>query len=180
MKTFFNLFVTIILSILLTTTTFAGQWEQFGSLWYYRQDDGSLAIGSQQIDGNGYYFDQYGCMLTDVNISGYIFDNTGKNDQNYQIPLDFGYYAPDQSKYITSMYGQLPVSMFFNDNQLMIVDMSFDKNKLSTSEGNYIYDSITKTYCKNDIYINVLSKNSFTMTVIGANNIIEVPFIKVY
>jgi hypothetical protein len=78
------------------------------------------------------------------------------------------------------MYGQLPVSIFFNENQLMIVDMSFDKNKLSTSEGTYVYDSIAKTYCKNNISINVMSKDSFSMTVIGANNIIEVPFVKVY
>lgn len=64
---------TALLSMLASSTAFAGQWKQEGSTWKYQNDDGSYITNNWQwIDGNGdgvsesYYFNENGYMLTNT------------------------------------------------------------------------------------------------------------------
>lgn len=65
--------LTAALSMLASSTAFAGQWKQEGSTWKYQNDDGSYPTNTWQwIDGNGdgvsesYYFNENGYMLTNT------------------------------------------------------------------------------------------------------------------
>lgn len=65
--------LTAALSMLASSTSFAGQWKQEGSTWKYQNDDGSYVTNNWQwIDGNGdgisesYYFNENGYMLANT------------------------------------------------------------------------------------------------------------------
>lgn len=65
--------LTAALSMLASSTSFAGQWKQEGSTWKYQNDDGSYPTNTWQwIDGNGdgisesYYFNENGYMLANT------------------------------------------------------------------------------------------------------------------
>lgn len=64
-------FAAAIISVSMTTTTFAGQWQAEGPTWKYIKDDGNPAT-SEWItdDGEWYHFDEKGVMQT-----GWILDN---------------------------------------------------------------------------------------------------------
>lgn len=61
----------------MSMTTFAGQWQQDTTGWWYEQDSG-YAIGWQWIDGKCYYFDGNGYMLANTTTpDGYTVDASG-------------------------------------------------------------------------------------------------------
>lgn len=67
MKKHKTMAMTMILSLSLVSTVFAGTWQpQTTVQWRYQNDDGSYATGWVQDDGKYYYLDSNGIMLTDT------------------------------------------------------------------------------------------------------------------
>ena len=63
-----KLFFTVgVASAVLSMTSFAGEWKQDASGWWYQNDDGSYSTNTwQEIGGKQYYFDANGYMLHDT------------------------------------------------------------------------------------------------------------------
>lgn len=54
-------------SIILSMTSFAAEWKQDNSGWWYQNDDGSYPTNTwKEIDGKQYYFDNNGYILTNT------------------------------------------------------------------------------------------------------------------
>lgn len=67
------LFAAVVLSITMSFSAFAGQWNQDAKGWWYQNDDGTYPVSSWQwIDGNAdgvsecYYFNESGYCLTNT------------------------------------------------------------------------------------------------------------------
>ena len=61
------LFAVGVASAVLSMTSFAGEWKQDASGWWYQNDDGSFTRnGWQNISGKQYYFNENGYMLHDT------------------------------------------------------------------------------------------------------------------
>lgn len=74
------LFSVTIMTMLLSSTAFAGEWKQEtdGRYWY-QNDDGSYPVNQwMKIEGKDYYFDANGYMLSDtVTPDGYVVGSDG-------------------------------------------------------------------------------------------------------
>lgn len=72
--------LTAALSMLASSTAFAGQWKQEGSTWKYQNDDGSYATNNWQwIDGKSYCFDSNGNMYANTTTpDGYTVNADGQ------------------------------------------------------------------------------------------------------
>lgn len=73
-----------LLSMLASSTVFAGQWKSDNNGWWYQNDDGSYPANTWQwIDGNGdgvsesYYFNENGYLLTNSSKDGYTVNADG-------------------------------------------------------------------------------------------------------
>lgn len=56
-----------ILSTLMSTQAFAGQWQQDSNGWWYQNDNGSYPVNQWlEVDGKQYYFNSDGYMLHDT------------------------------------------------------------------------------------------------------------------
>ena len=54
-------------SAALSMTSFAGEWKQDASGWWYQNDDGSYPTNTwKEINGKQYYFDNNGYILTNT------------------------------------------------------------------------------------------------------------------
>lgn len=78
------LLTTFAMTLMLSMTAMAGQWERDTTGWWYRNDDGSYYAGCWQwIDGNGdgvaecYYFNQEGYLIVDGIADGYAVNTDG-------------------------------------------------------------------------------------------------------
>lgn len=71
---------TALLSMLASSTVFAGQWKQEGSTWKYQNDDGSYITNNWQwIDGKSYCFDSNGNMYANTTTpDGYTVNTDGQ------------------------------------------------------------------------------------------------------
>jgi len=76
--------VSAMLSMLATSTAFAGEWKSDNNGWWYQNDDGSYPANTWQwIDGNGdgvsesYYFNENGYLLTNSSKDGYTVNADG-------------------------------------------------------------------------------------------------------
>lgn len=71
---------TALLSMLASSTVFAGQWKQEGSTWKYQNDDGSYVTNNWQwIDGKSYCFDSNGNMYANTTTpDGYTVNGDGQ------------------------------------------------------------------------------------------------------
>lgn len=76
--------VTALLSMLASSTVFAGEWKSDNNGWWYQNDDGSYPTNTWQwIDGNGdgisesYYFNENGYMLANSTKDGYTVNADG-------------------------------------------------------------------------------------------------------
>lgn len=75
----------LILSVTISTISYAGEWAQDESGWRYYNDDGSYEVNTWQwIDGNGdgvsekYYFNEDGyCLINTMTPDGSIVDSNG-------------------------------------------------------------------------------------------------------
>ena len=72
--------LTAALSMLASSTAFAGQWKQEGSTWKYQNDDGSYITNNWQwIDGKSYCFDSNGNMYANTTTpDGYTVNTDGQ------------------------------------------------------------------------------------------------------
>lgn len=72
--------LTAALSMLASSTSFAGQWKQEGSTWKYQNDDGSYVTNNWQwIDGKSYCFDSNGNMYANTTTpDGYTVNGDGQ------------------------------------------------------------------------------------------------------
>lgn len=70
---------TVALTLSMSVPTFAGQWQQNTTGWWYQNDDGGYPVNSWQwIDGKCYYFDSNGYMLANTTTpDGYAVDASG-------------------------------------------------------------------------------------------------------
>ena len=87
---------------------YAGQWKSSDGIWYYENEDGSLAVGWQWIDGNtdgvaeSYYFDPAGKLLVNtvtpdgykVNADGAWTENGAVQERLASMPADILQAAP--------------------------------------------------------------------------------------
>lgn len=64
-KLFSLLGAAFLISMSLSMTSFAGQWQEDSKGWWYQNDDGSYVSNDwQEIDGKRYRFDETGYMIT--------------------------------------------------------------------------------------------------------------------
>lgn len=82
-----NLFLTtLLMTATLGTITYAGEWKQDSSGWWYQNNDGTYPINSwQNIDGKDYFFSGNGYML--VNTTTPDGKQVGTDGVLMQIPL---------------------------------------------------------------------------------------------
>lgn len=60
-------FAVSVASAVLSMTSFAGEWKQDASGWWYQNDDGSYPTNTwKEINGKQYYFDNNGYILTNT------------------------------------------------------------------------------------------------------------------
>ena len=65
MKIIRILFTTVILSVTMGITAFAGEWKQDSIGWWFQNDEGSYPVNCwQNINGKEYYFNESGYLLT--------------------------------------------------------------------------------------------------------------------
>lgn len=85
MKTAKIILVSVILTMLMGFTAFAGEWKQDSVGWWYQNDDGNYTTSNWQwIDGNKdgisecYYFDSNGyCLMNTTTPDGNTVDGNG-------------------------------------------------------------------------------------------------------
>lgn len=121
--------ICLMITMLFSIPTYAGQWEQDSIGWRYQDDNGTYKIGwYQDIDGKWYYFDEQSkYMLSDtITPDGYKVSETGewiKGDENKIISYN-GYENKvelEVSSY-DSPYGAeplgytVPVTVYYNNN----------------------------------------------------------------
>ena len=85
-----KLFVTTLcMSALMCMTSFAGQWQQGNTGYWYQNDDGSYPANQwMEIDGKHYYFDSNGYMLHDTTTpDGYQVGSDGSWIEETTSPL---------------------------------------------------------------------------------------------
>lgn len=82
MKKIKLLVASVLLSALISTTTFAGEWKQDDTGWWYQNDDGSYPTDEwMQDNGKWYLFDSNGYMRTgwvqDADSKWYYLNTSG-------------------------------------------------------------------------------------------------------
>lgn len=83
MKKMKLLFATLGVSTVLSMTSFAGEWKQDNTGWWYQNDDGTYPVNSwfQDTDWKWYYFNEAGYMQTEpITLSDgvtYTFNQDG-------------------------------------------------------------------------------------------------------
>lgn len=85
------LFMTLAMSMVLSSTAFAGTWvSPAAGQWKYQNDDGSFATGWIEDGGKSYYMDENGIMLSNTTTpDGYyvgpngVWDGNEKSDGNF-------------------------------------------------------------------------------------------------
>ena len=61
-------FAVSVASAVLSMTSFAGEWKQDASGWWYQNDDGSYPTNTwKEINGKQYYFDNYPHIVIENN-----------------------------------------------------------------------------------------------------------------
>lgn len=85
MKKILFMIICILTALQLTTLSYAGEWEQDGTKWKYKDDGDYIRGESKSIDGTWYFFDDNEHMVTglfDYDGVCYSFDENGKPNQS--------------------------------------------------------------------------------------------------
>ena len=87
----------LILSVSFCFNVFAGYWKQDGIGWKYREDNGSYSASTwKEINGNWYYFNEGGYMLSNTTTpDGYKVGESGE----WIVPQDTAVPASGAKKY---------------------------------------------------------------------------------
>lgn len=106
-KTPVLLILTVLLTLLLSSTAFAGRWEYAGNGWKFYRDNGTYASNIMlKIDGEWYAFDQYSLMITNqwVMADGdwHYCTNSGAVARNQW--LEGKYYVGDDGVMLTNTW----------------------------------------------------------------------------
>ena len=106
-KTPVLLILTVLLTLLLSSTAFAGRWEYAGNGWKFYRDNGTYASNIMlKIDGEWYAFDQYSLMITNqwVRADGdwHYCTNSGAVARNQW--LEGKYYVGDDGVMLTNTW----------------------------------------------------------------------------
>lgn len=83
------------MSIFLSSTSLAGQWQQDFKGWWYQEDDGSYPSNTwKEIEGKQYYFNQNGYLVEENKNSNYFVRETKvvTTDASVIYSLDSGLY----------------------------------------------------------------------------------------
>ncbi len=183
MKKLFTTLAAIATSIVMSTSVLAGSWCQIGNDWYYYQDNGTFATGSQTIDGSNYCFDPSGKMYHDIRIRKYIFDNNGRNDQNYIIPLEAGYYAPEPNQMVITILNgravQYSTDKLDQNEYTKYMHISDDKQTLYWNDTAIPYNANKHEYRDALTSVDVKSSTTFDMYIMVGDMMVSIPYIKI-
>jgi hypothetical protein len=105
MKKLMTVFMTVLISLLISSAAFAGTWKQDNTGWWYENDDGSYKKSEwfQNDDGNYYYFNDSGYMLTnDTTPDGCYVDENGIWVPDAQAPENTGEAAGGSGSSVSS------------------------------------------------------------------------------
>lgn len=152
---------TIALTLGMSFTSYAGQWQKDATGWWYQNDDGSYPAGQwSEIDGKQYYFGEDGYMLANTTTSdGYQVGADGawiENNDSTQVQTIFNVEGldPQQNGYIvTYEYFNVFDNGYGNTEYQAIIEIQ------NTSAGNLYLGSATF-----DIYDrsgNIVASESF-------------------
>ncbi|GLC81167.1 hypothetical protein [Lacrimispora brassicae] len=151
----------------ISTTAFAGQWQQDNIGWYYQNDDGSYVINDWLTlsDTEKYHFDENGYMQTgviEVNELKYYLYEDGRLTYNWNTPegyrVDYtGRIIEDDTPGLTFLFiagtdnpqlDHLIVCMFRNEsNQEFTVDPIIEVNTNGLVKQFSMVDIYTLTPC---------------------------------
>lgn len=111
MKKMKLLFTTLVISAIMATTAFAGEWKQEQAGWRYKNDDGTYSTSSWVADGNDwYYLDAEGIMQTEDLIDGqitYHFNEDGLCTNPFGNTIYHADGSIDYSNWIPTSYGTI-------------------------------------------------------------------------
>lgn len=90
------------------TKTTAGNWLVSNGRWWYRHTDGTYTMNAfETINGQTYYFDQEGYMVTgwkNVNGTWYYFTDSGAMYKGWAYLSDSWYYMDADGRMLTGFY----------------------------------------------------------------------------
>lgn len=118
MKKFLLLLMTTTITICSTIVSFAGEWKQDSTGWWYQNDNGSYPANSwQEINGKQYYFNETGYLLTSTTTpDGKQVDANGAmiGGPLFDIDGDTFHVTYKNYKLATSLYGSPCVVIFYD------------------------------------------------------------------
>lgn len=133
-------------SAALSMTSFAGEWKQDASGWWYQNDDGSYPVNSwKEIDGKQYYFGNDGYMLHDTATPD--GKNVGNDGALVSAPL-FDYDI--QNCHIT--YTKHEFAKDYNGNDCLIIYYNYTNKRSDecSAMGNSAYISLYQNGVQKD------------------------------
>lgn len=117
------LVTTMALVASMSITTFAGEWKQDATGWWYQNDDGSYPVNQwQEIGGKQYYFNETGYML--VNTVTPDGKQVGSDGAMIQAPL-FDYDIED----CHATYVKHEISTDYEGNPCVIIYYNYTNKK---------------------------------------------------
>ena len=162
--------ISLCLSLLFTSTVFAGTWILDGDKWKYQDQESFLTSSWLQDDDNWFYLDSNGNMVTSTtqNIDGtdYTFDSSGKllkeitdgwNGNTY-ISNQFNYSITFPDGYTTYNMNGMPVDFAVHNGGKIICASHYEL--AANSDGSTYIDEINTTLLSNLGLKNITPQNS--------------------
>ena len=148
-----RLICTLMFISILSTASYAGQWQQDNTGWRYQNDDGTYETGwYQDISGKWYYFDnETTYMLTDTTTpDGYLVSADGvwqeggakviANNSNFDNVVELiatAYYW--SSGRIEQLDSELPVIVYYNNEYKNIYSGNIGISSVEVAKDGIVY-----------------------------------------